>query len=176
MDVLFETSRLAFRRWRKGDEPAVLRIFSDSEVVRFIGGKTIGDGEGARSFVARHVEKCARHGMGFWAVLEKVSGEIVGNGGIRPFDIGDAIELGYHLARPFWGRGYATELAVGSLRHGFETLKIPKIIAVADMEHAASRRVLAKAGMKETGRGAYHAWDAMFYHAFRHEWRAPEQA
>ncbi|MBD4819353.1 GNAT family N-acetyltransferase, partial [Xanthomonas citri pv. citri] len=49
----------------------------------------------------------ARHGFAFWAVIERASGELVGDAGLEVTDQG--VELGYTLARGRWGRGLATE-------------------------------------------------------------------
>jgi ribosomal-protein-alanine N-acetyltransferase len=56
-------------------------------------------------------------------------------------------EVGYLLARPFWGRGYATEAARASLHFGFENFKFDHIIALVHPENIASRRVLEKCGL-----------------------------
>ena len=73
------------------------------------------------------------------------------------------IEVGYHLARAFWGRGYATEAARACLRYGFEQLKLERIVAVVRPENVASRRVLEKSGLSYTGMGYHYKAEVRMY-------------
>ncbi len=60
-------------------------------------------------------------------------------------------ELGYLLARPYWGRGLMTEAAGLTAAYGFGTLGLARLIAFADVQNIASRRVLEKIGMRAQG-------------------------
>jgi len=51
------------------------------------------------------------------------------------------------LDSPFWGKGYATEAALATLKFGFEHFTLDHIIALVHPENAASRRVIEKCGM-----------------------------
>lgn len=61
-------------------------------------------------------------------------------------------EVGWHLERAFWGKGYATEAGRGMLNYGFSVLKLPVIYAVVKPEHHASIRVTQRLGMKLVGK------------------------
>lgn len=67
------------------------------------------------------------------------------------FDGTPGIEVGYGLARQYWGMGIATEAVEATLKHGFEELKLERIVAVAVPESFASRQVTEKPGMKYEG-------------------------
>lgn len=67
-------------------------------------------------------------------------------------------EVGFLLDRPFWGRGYATEAALASLRFGFEQLGLNLIIALVYADNLASRRVIEKCGL--TCMEAIFIWNA----------------
>jgi len=77
------------------------------------------------------------------------------------------IEVGYHLARAFWGRGYATEAARACVRFGFEQLNLERIVAVVQPANVASRRVLEKCGLTYTGMGYYYKAECKVYAAVR---------
>jgi len=64
-------------------------------------------------------------------------------------------EIGYWLAVPFWGRGYATEAARAMVDYAFEHLGYELLHAGARVTNAASRRVLEKCGFQWTGVGLY---------------------
>jgi len=106
--------------------------------------------ERALQFVQEH---WARHGNGLWAVTERITGQFIGQGGLNYLDETGEVEVDYALARAYWGRGIATEVARASLRFGFEHLGLERIIGLAVPENIASRRVLERIGMvfvKET--------------------------
>jgi RimJ/RimL family protein N-acetyltransferase len=89
-----------------------------------------------------------------------VSSRVVGHALLQYAKINgeDRVELGYAFARDAWGKGYATELAHGLLRFGFDTLKLDEIYGVVIPENTASRRVLEKIGMRNLGMGDYHGF------------------
>jgi RimJ/RimL family protein N-acetyltransferase len=72
-------------------------------------------------------------------------------------------ELGYRLARRFWGQGYASEMSRALVSHGFRQLRLPQIVGFVDPEHQASVRVLEKAGLSHAGRARYEAEDVQLY-------------
>ena len=65
-------------------------------------------------------------------------------------------ELGYWIAEPYWGNGYAGEAVNKIIAFGFETLKLNKIFATHYTSNSASGRVLEKAGMKKEGESKQH--------------------
>lgn len=76
---------------------------------------------------------------------------MVGCIGLDPCD--DGVELGYWIARPYWGRGYATEAAHGVL--GIARMLGHKLINASHfLDNPASGKVLAKLGFKPTGKVA----------------------
>ncbi len=66
----------------------------------------------------------------------------------RTDDTSSEARLGYCLARPAWGHGYATEAGLAVLGFGFAGLGLESVWAGCDAEHAASIRVLEKLGMR----------------------------
>ncbi|MEG3350167.1 MULTISPECIES: GNAT family N-acetyltransferase [Novacetimonas] len=91
------------------------------------------------------------HGFCFWAVEDRTDGTFVGTVGLHrvgydaPFT--PAVEIGWRVAHPFWGRGYAPEAAALCLRFGFETLQLPEIVANTAPDNQRSRHVMEKLGM-----------------------------
>lgn len=60
------------------------------------------------------------------------------------------VEIGWRLARPWWGQGLATEGAQAALAYGFEHLKLPEIVSFTVPGNRSSRRVMEKLGMHYT--------------------------
>jgi ribosomal-protein-alanine N-acetyltransferase len=92
-----------------------------------------------------------------WAVEERSTGCFVGDCGLRPLEMrGPEIELSYDLHPNAWGRGLGTEAARATVEFALGPLALGRLIAVVKPRHAASRRVLEKAGLVHSGeREAY---------------------
>jgi RimJ/RimL family protein N-acetyltransferase len=86
-----------------------------------------------------------------FAVRLKPNGEFIGGMGLKLTRKWDRAELGYWIAEPQWGQGYATEAAAAVLRFGFETLGLNKIYATHLVDNPASGRVMIKNGMIREG-------------------------
>ena len=113
MHVFLETERLVLRRFTVNDADLLVELDSDPEVMYFItGGRQTPRREIESEILPAYLEYYERYaGFGFWAAIERSSGEFVGWFHFRPEseDDPDQIELGYRLRRSVWGMGYATE-------------------------------------------------------------------
>lgn len=138
------SSRLLLCRPTLSDEPAVCALRQDSRVMRFLGGGV--DERTASSRFRRDIAHWDAHGYGKCVVCHRETGSFVGLAGMQLFE-GEP-DLGYLLTPGWWGRGLATEGAQALLAYGFETLDLRLVRALVSVPHRASRRVLAKAGMR----------------------------
>lgn len=86
-----------------------------------------------------------------WAVELRATGEFVGYVGLHdvPATIpaAPAVEVGWRLARPFWGRGIATEAAAAALRFGFQEVALTEIVSFTATRNVRSRAVMERIGM-----------------------------
>jgi RimJ/RimL family protein N-acetyltransferase len=151
MRILLETERLVLRRFTEADADDLSDLDGDPEVMRFLtGGKPtpreVIRNETLPRFLGYH-ERFA--GFGFWAAVEKSTGEFLGWFEFRPpEDAGPGeVELGYRLRRAAWGKGYATEGSRALIRKGFTELGVRRVVAETMAVNAASRRVMEKAGL-----------------------------
>jgi RimJ/RimL family protein N-acetyltransferase len=80
----------------------------------------------------------------------RTPGEFIGFTGLRPVDEEmpfGGVELGWRLARPAWGHGYATEAGLAALRYGFGTIGLPEVAAVTMARNVRSQAVMRRIGM-----------------------------
>jgi RimJ/RimL family protein N-acetyltransferase len=149
--VLLETERLVLRRFTADDADNLFELDSDPEVMRFLNG---GQPTPRQVVETSILPRFLRYdedmpGFGFWAAVERASGDFVGWFSFRP--AGEAhprqATLGFRLHRAAWGRGYATEGARALIRLGFTELGLERVSATTYEENLASRRVMEKAGM-----------------------------
>jgi RimJ/RimL family protein N-acetyltransferase len=89
-------------------------------------------------------------GFGFWAAVEKTTGEFVGWFHFRPRQdaVPGEVDLGYRLRKSAWGKGYATEGSCALICKGFAEFGVQRVVAEAMAVNQASRRVMEKAGLK----------------------------
>jgi RimJ/RimL family protein N-acetyltransferase len=156
-----ETPRLRLRAHRAGDHAACLAIWSDPEVVRYIGG---------RPFTAEEVWKRMLQslgmwgllGHGYWAVEEKDSGRYIGDVGfadlrreIQP-SLQGMLECGWVLSPQAHGHGYASEAVAAISVWGQEHFADRRMVCIISPENQPSIRVAEKAG--------YRLWQPTTYH------------
>jgi RimJ/RimL family protein N-acetyltransferase/8-oxo-dGTP pyrophosphatase MutT (NUDIX family) len=102
-------------------------------------------------FAKRICKGFQEQGWGLWAVSIPHISDFIGYIGLVPVnfiaDFTPAVEVGWRLARQFWGKGYATEGAKEALKYGFNTLGLNEIVSFTSMHNMRSRRVMDKIGM-----------------------------
>lgn len=164
MTKILETTRLILRTWTLADAESLFEICRDDEVMKYIGtGKGYKNLQEAEDFLDWATAYQTENGFCRWAVVEKLSGEIIGSCGFaRPHGTTE-IELGYLLARKHWGRGFATEAANECLQFGFNKLDFREIIALTDLENTASQKVLEKIGFVKRGVEIYNGEENLVY-------------
>jgi RimJ/RimL family protein N-acetyltransferase len=152
MLVFLETRRLVLRRFTADDADNLVNLDADPEVMRFVtGGVATSRDDIEKDFLPAFLGYYERYeGFGFWAVIEKATGEFLGWFHFRPGkDAGPGeVELGYRLRQWAWGQGYATEGARALIRKGFTELEVRLVVAEAMAANTASRRVMEKAGLR----------------------------
>jgi RimJ/RimL family protein N-acetyltransferase len=140
------TERLLLRPFRDDDLPAWAALNADGEVMKYLGSPLTRaqSDEIATAVNRRH----AIDGTGFLAIDRRSDGAFLGAGGLQhePW-YPDDMELGWRLAREYWGNGYATEAAASWLDHAFNDLDLPKVISITDAPNVKSIAVMKRLGM-----------------------------
>lgn len=155
--TFFLTSpRLGFRSWRDDDVELAERLWGDPEVTRWIGGPMTKGEVAARLATEMATERA--HGVQYWPIFLLEGGDHVGACGLRPkpracgpYRLDEGIyELGFHIRRAHWGRGYASEAARAVIAHAFTTLDAKALFAGHNPHNTDSARVLEKLGFTYT--------------------------
>ncbi|TDO54902.1 RimJ/RimL family protein N-acetyltransferase [Kribbella sp. VKM Ac-2527] len=142
------TDRLVLRDWRESDLAPWAAMNADPEVREYLG--PLLTAEEAAASVRSFQDDLDRNGFGFWAVEVRHTGEFVGFAGLDTVDEGmpfTGVEAGWRLARSAWGHGYATEAALAVLRYGFDTHRMPEILAITTTTNLRSQAVMQRIGM-----------------------------
>lgn len=147
--MFHRTERLLLRPGFAEDAPELTRAIADEAIVRNLASAPWPYLEGdAAAFLA--IERPALLPSFVLALRTRGAPRLVGMCGIGEAPEG-GVELGYWIARPYWGLGFATEAARA-------VVAIARATGIADIhaghftDNVASGRVLAKAGFRPTGR------------------------
>ncbi len=142
------TERLIMRGWRESDLAPWAAMNADPQVRQYLG--PLLTFEQSSAWVLTFQDNLDRYGFGFWAVEVRASGEFIGFTGLGTVDEEmpfTGVEIGWRLARPAWGHGYATEAALAALEYGFDILELPEIVAVTMASNVRSQAVMRRIGM-----------------------------
>ena len=151
MDVYLETERITLRWFTADDLELIVELDSDPAVKRYIDNGAPVD----RDELIEHLDWWLTHypreaGYGFWAALDKSTGDFLGWFHFRPGDGAGPLEpeLGYRLRRDAWGKCLGTEGSLALIDHGFRELGVERVYAQTMAVNIGSRRVMEKAGMR----------------------------
>jgi RimJ/RimL family protein N-acetyltransferase len=145
--VVLETSRLRLREFVPQDAGALATVLGDPIAMQYYPAAF--DRAEIDAWIRRNRARYFDPGFGLWAMVLKDSGEMIGDCGcfLRDVDGRDDIEIGYHVRRDLWGKGYATEAAQACMQYAFTRLGVNRVISLIRPENLQSIRVAEKNGM-----------------------------
>lgn len=154
---MIETERLVLRGWRDSDIDPFSAMGQDAEVMRYLGPPATREESVAAA--KRQNDLLDRLGYCFWALERRADGVFLGFCGIKPGAVGTPIEhdieIGWRLARPYWGQGYAREAAEASLAWGWANTDAPLISAITVQANSASWGLMERLGMSRIEGGDF---------------------
>jgi RimJ/RimL family protein N-acetyltransferase len=155
LSIFLETERLVLRQFTEADLDNLVELDSDPDVMRFINGSKPTPREDMQNdFLPNWLRYYERYaGFGFWAAIEKSTGDFLGWFHFRPPHGGsaDEAELGYRLRKSAWNKGYGTEGSRALIRKGFTEFGVQRVVAGAAIDNHGSRRVMEKCGLTLVG-------------------------
>jgi len=144
------TDRLLLRPGWVDDAPVLFNAIRDEAIVRNLASVPWPyRPDDARAFLASEHSPQSPHFLIFHRTLG--APQLVGTIGLARHENGET-ELGYWIARPFWGLGYATEAGACVVTLARDGLRLAKLVAGHFVDNPASGRVLEKIGFKDLGR------------------------
>jgi RimJ/RimL family protein N-acetyltransferase len=162
--IIAQTPRLTIRPFASSDAQSLAWIYSDPDVMRYIPPGEAWDQAKIERFVAICQERYVTPGFGMWAAeLREEPGKIVGHCGLKHLATTQDVEIAWIFGKAYWNKGLATEAARAVLEHGFSTLALPRIVAVAEPPNGASLRIMQKLGMTLQGDAHYYDRDLTMY-------------
>ena len=167
--MVLETQRLILREYTEKDLPALFALLSDPVTMQHYPKPY--DEAGAKRWLEWSLENYRKHGFGWWAIELKETGEFIGDCGITMQMIDGALlpEIGYHLHKDHWRRGYGREAANAVRDWGFAHTEFDCLYAYMAAANVASWSTAAAAGMKKIKVYADPEDGLMYVYAIRRE-------
>jgi RimJ/RimL family protein N-acetyltransferase len=148
------TERLLMRRWRDADRDPFAALNGDPQTLVYF-PSTLDRAE-SDALVDRIEKRFEEQGFGLWALEISETGQFIGFTGLSPMppDVPGAggMEIGWRLARPAWGHGYATEAARAAVGVAFEGAGLTELFSMTAVLNEPSQAVMRRLGMIEVAR------------------------
>jgi RimJ/RimL family protein N-acetyltransferase len=165
-------------RWLKDEDvPALFAIFGDPEVTRYWGHPVLPDLSAATALLADIREQFARQRLFQWGVALLVTDALIGTCTLASLNSENRrAELGFALARAYWGKGFMDEGLRELLRFGFSEMRLHRLTADTDPRNERSIRTLERLGFRREGCLREHylvhgePQDSILYGLLRSEW------
>ncbi len=146
MRQILETERTLLRPFQPADATDAFSWFGDAEVMRHIplGADSTSADTAAR--LGRYIEHQECQGFSKWVIVDRQSQRLMGDAGLYFLPDGKRVELGYRLARAWWGQGLAVEVAQRWIEVAHEFIGETTLHAFAHPENTPSLHILGKLG------------------------------
>lgn len=160
--MFVQTERLILRRFTPADAEQFAAYRSDPAVARFQSWDAPVPLEEARQTVERFAEGDPEE-PGWFQYAVDLDGVLIGDLGLNLSENLMQADLGFTLATPYQGQGYASEAVRGLLHHLFVDRELHRVSAEADARNTASVRLLERVGFTREGLRLSNSW-------FKGEW------
>ncbi|NIM95934.1 MAG: GNAT family N-acetyltransferase [Anaerolineales bacterium] len=160
---IIHTQRLVLRGLDPLDLDYLHSILSDREVIRYLPRTEPWPIAIVQKWIESQQNQWDEYGFGWWAVEHQKSGELIGWSGLNHIVESDEDEVLYLFAKPYWGRGIATEAAKASVEYGFGVVGLDEIIGLTHPENFQSQRVLEKCGLEFINMAQYFGMELRRY-------------
>lgn len=173
--MLIETEHLVLRSFVPADlDDYHKQVYGDAEVMRYISGGVPRSRERTSDVLQFAIRHEQTYGFSLWATLNKATMQFIGHCGLVHPGESSEVEVVCALGRDYWGKGWGTEGAGASIRFGFETAMLDRIIALAYEDNKASQRAMQKLGMQYVGlTDLYYNTTLVSYRLERENWQPP---
>ncbi|HBC41877.1 MAG TPA: GNAT family N-acetyltransferase [Pseudanabaena sp.] len=150
--LTLQTPRLILRKITIEDAEDIFAYASDPQVTMYTLWEHHQSIKDTYEYLNNIAFQIYRSGKGMeWGIVEKESGKLIGTCSLHAEPIHRRAELGYVLARDYWGQGLMTEVAKAAIAFGFHVMHLLRIQGYCAVENVGSAKVLEKSGMHFEG-------------------------
>jgi len=153
-----KTERLLMRHWRDEDLALFAKLNADADVMEYYPKiLTTTESDAMADKISTLLNE---RGWGFWAVEQSSDRSFIGFVGLHKplyeLPVTPCVEIGWRLAKNFWGKGYATEAALAALEYAFQQLDLTQVYSFTSVSNYKSRSVMERIKMKNIHKNFEH--------------------
>jgi [ribosomal protein S5]-alanine N-acetyltransferase len=150
---IVHTERFLLRPMELGDAKDVYEVLSDEDVTKDMGVtpfKSVAEAEGLIEFMNSLFEQDRAFR---WGIIRKSDNKLIGTCGYNGWDTerGSRVEIAYDLGKPYWRKGYMTEIVNAIIQFTFEDAGFYRIEAFTNLDAIPSMNLLMKMGFVQDG-------------------------
>ncbi|WP_042147788.1 GNAT family N-acetyltransferase [Paucisalibacillus sp. EB02] len=145
---ILETDRLYLRELVLGDSQELSRVLSDPDSMQYYPEPF--NQKKVESWIRWNMDNYKTYNHGLWAVILKDGERFIGDCGItmQTIDQEKVPEIGFHIIKDYWNKGYATEAALACKQFAFDVLGYSKVFSYTSMRNIPSQKVAENIGMR----------------------------
>lgn len=157
--MILETDRLYLREMKQSDFNSLCNFLQDFQVM-YAYEHAFSNDE-VQSWLDNQIRRYKEYGFGLWAIIKKDTGEFIGDCGLtyQDFNGKNVLEIGYHLQKKFWHKGFATEVAIACKEYAFNKLNADEVFSIIRDNNIPSQRVAIRNGMTICGEFTKHYYN-----------------
>ncbi len=146
---ILDTERLILRTFEADDAAFHLALLNHASWIDNIGDRGVRTLEQARDALLNGPQAMQlQHGYSMYLIERKSDGLPLGVCGLIRRDTLPDTDIGYAIAAPYWGNGYAYEAAAAVLAYARDTLGLPRVLGITGPDNLASNQLLLKLGLR----------------------------
>ena len=170
-EIILKTNRIIFTVWRTENMKDAFELYGDIEVTRYIDARVELSDDLITSRVDNEIKIYSNHGVQYFPMYNIENGNFIGCCGLKPYNLKEGIyELGFHIVRKEWGKGYATESAKAMIQYARDVMNAKALFAGHNPKNTASKILLNKLGFKYSHDEHYEATGLMHHSYFLELW------
>lgn len=145
--MILETKRLQLREMTQADFSELSKILQNDEVMYAYEGAF--NEEEVQEWLDRQINRYKKDGFGLWAVIQKETGNLIGQCGLTLQDYKNdkVMEVGYLFQKEHWHHGYASEAAIACKEYAFDKWNANVIYSIIRDTNIPSQNVAVRNGM-----------------------------
>lgn len=151
-----QTERIGFSNWTKEDLPLANILWGEPDVTRYICAKGEFTKEEIANRLLLEIKNQETEGVQYWPIFEKSTRKLIGCCGARPFNKEpNCLEIGVHLRKQFWRRGFGSEAVKAVIQYCFNERKVDKLFAGHHPQNEGSSKLLTSLSFVYIGDNFY---------------------
>ncbi len=168
-----ESARLSTRQLTIDDIGPWTDFFRDKDAVELFPEFGVKSNEArSKQWIERQLTRYANKRYGLQAIMEKGTKNFVGMCGLLSQEVDGKmeIEVGYHMFKKYWGKGYAPEAAKMFIDYAFKKGITDSVISIIDLRNIRSQKVAVKNGLKREKHTRWADLDVYVYRMNKENW------